>query len=90
MKKLLVIVVLGLFLITPSWADNIRDLEIEGIVIGDNLLDHFSKQEIKKESLSSVTYDFLKDPDKFIQVEFINHSSLETYDSIQVFYKKYT
>ena len=87
MKKLLGILVLALLLLTPSWANNIRDLEIEGVVIGDNLLDHFSKQEIKKELLSSVSYDFLKDPDKFIQVEFINHSSLETYDSIQVFYK---
>ena len=87
MKNILGILVLGLFLITPSWADNIQELEIEGIAIGDNLLDHFSKQEIKKASESSVNYNYLKDPDKFIQVEFINHSSLETYDSIQVFYK---
>ena len=48
MKKLLAILVLGLFLIPPSWADNIRDLQIEGISIGDSLLDHFSEEVIKK------------------------------------------
>ncbi len=31
---------------TPSQADDIRDLEIEGISIGDSLLDHLSKKEI--------------------------------------------
>jgi len=46
MKKLLVIVVLGLFLITPSQADDIRDFQIEGMSIGDSLLDYFSEEEI--------------------------------------------
>ena len=47
MKKLLGIVVLGLMLITPSWADDIRDFQIEGMSIGDSLLDYFSKDKIK-------------------------------------------
>ena len=46
MKKLLGILVLGLFLITPSLADDIRDFEIEGMSIGDSLLDYFSEEEI--------------------------------------------
>ena len=46
MKKILWIVVLSLFLITPSQSDDIRDFEIEGISIGDSLLDYFSKEEI--------------------------------------------
>ena len=46
MKKLLGIVVLSLMLITPSQADDIRDFEIEGISIGDSLLDYVSKKEI--------------------------------------------
>ena len=46
MKKLLGIVVLGLFLITPSQADDIRDFQIEGMSIGDSLLDYFSEKEI--------------------------------------------
>ena len=47
MKKLLGILVLGLFLTTPSWADDIRDFQIEGMSIGDSLLDYFSKDKIK-------------------------------------------
>ena len=48
MKKLLGILVLSLFLITPSLADDIRDFQIEGMSIGDSLLDYFSKEEINK------------------------------------------
>ena len=32
---------------TPSQADDIRDFEIEGMSIGDSLLDYFSEKEIK-------------------------------------------
>ena len=49
MKKLLGILVLGLFLITPSQADDISDIEIEGMSIGDSLLDQLSKEEILNE-----------------------------------------
>ena len=31
----------------PSWADDIRDFEIEGISIGDSLLNYFSEEEIR-------------------------------------------
>ena len=48
MKKLLAILVLGLFLITPSRADDIRDFEIEGISLGDSLMEYVSKEEIKR------------------------------------------
>ena len=47
MKKLLAIVVLSLFLITPSQANDIRDFQIEGMSIGDSLLDNFSEKQIK-------------------------------------------
>ena len=47
MKKLLGMLVLGLFLITPSQADDIREFEIEGMSIGDSALDFFSESEIK-------------------------------------------
>ena len=50
MKKLLGILVLGLLLITPSQAEDIRDFEIEGMSIGDSALDFFSESEIKKNS----------------------------------------
>ena len=46
MKKLLVIAALGLILITPSQA-NIEDFQIEGMSIGESLLDYFSKEQIE-------------------------------------------
>ena len=46
MKKFLLILILSLFLITPSQADDIRDFQIEGMSIGDSALDYFSEQEI--------------------------------------------
>jgi len=48
MKKLLGILVLGLFLITPSQADDIRDFQIEGMSIGDSILKYYDKDIIDK------------------------------------------
>ena len=47
MKKLLAIIVLGLCLAIPSQADDIRDFQIEGMSVGDSLLDYLSEVEIK-------------------------------------------
>ena len=47
MKKLLAILVLGLFLITPSQGDDVQDFQIEGMSIGDSLLDYMTEKEIK-------------------------------------------
>ena len=50
MKRLLayLFIVLGLGLTFNVNADDIRDLEIEGMSIGDSALGYFSKKEIKK------------------------------------------
>ena len=45
MKKFLVIIFISICFLAPSQADDIRDLQIEGISVGDTL-DHFSKSEI--------------------------------------------
>ena len=46
MKKLLAILILIFTFQTPSWADDIRDFQIEGMSIGDSLLDYISKDEV--------------------------------------------
>lgn len=48
MKKLLAIAVLGLFIVTSSQADDIRDFQIEGMSIGESLLDYFTEDKILK------------------------------------------
>ena len=50
MKRLSLYLILILFTLqTPSQADDIRDFQIEGISIGDSLLDYFSEAEINKQ-----------------------------------------
>ena len=76
MQKLLAIVILGLFLITPSQADDIQDFEVEGISIGDSALNFFSKSLIEKNSA-----DIYSDK-KFTVVQNDKLSFFETYDAV--------
>ena len=54
MKKLLGIVFLGLLLTLSAKADDIRDFEIEGMSIGDSLLDFMTINEINSSKLNYV------------------------------------
>ena len=81
MKKLLGILVLGLFLITPSWADDISDFEIEGMSIGDSLLDYFSEEKIKKGKKN-----YYKD-NEFSTFELVHLPESKIYDGLQALYK---
>ena len=80
MKKLLGILVLGLFLITPSWADDISDFQIEGLSVGDSALDYFSEEKILN---NRATYFKNK---TYTPVE-IDDESFEIYDGVQFGYK---
>jgi|TARA_B110000259_G_scaffold144129_1_gene162319 hypothetical protein len=55
MKRLLLIIVLTLSFQNLAKADDIRDFEIEGMSIGDSLLDFMSKYEIKNNELQYFT-----------------------------------
>ena len=46
MKKIIIIIFIFISLQSLTKADDIKDFEIEGISIGDSLLDHFVKNEI--------------------------------------------
>jgi len=46
MKKFFTIIALSLYFIIPLKADDIRDFQIEGISIGESLLDYLSKKKI--------------------------------------------
>ena len=81
MKKLLGIVVLGLlFISAPSKADDIRDFQIEGMSIGDSLLDNFIEREIKENIEDYYDNSKIK---KFYAVEIYKHKKFEVYDSVQ-------
>ena len=85
MKKLLGIVVLGLlFISAPSYADDIRDFQIEGMSIGDSLLDYFSEEEIKE-----AIRDYYKDrkEKKFVSADFFESTLFNTYEGAQISFK---
>ena len=73
MKKLLILL-LSLFLLSsPSvFADDISDFEIEGITIGDSLLDYMSEDEILEGiKFTKNHYSYLNEPNKYSEVYLI-------------------
>ena len=85
MKKLLAIVVLGLFWSNVSFTDDIVDYEIEGISLGNSLLNYFSEKKIKE----GIREDYYTDynTDEFLKVEFWN-LNLKVYDVFSAHIKK--
>ena len=61
MKRLLLILILTFNFQSLTKADDIRDFEIEGMSVGDSLLDYFSKSEIQKKINSDNTFFYNKD-----------------------------
>jgi len=84
MKKLLALLFSVFFLSSPSvFADDISDFEIEGISIGDSLLDHMTEEEILKQiELNKDRYLHLKEPNKYVDVIF--GQDFPTYESVVV------
>ena len=58
MKKILGIVFLGFLLSTSAHSDNIKDLEIENISIGDSALDYFNETELVNGELDWFNYSY--------------------------------
>ena len=85
MKKILIILILSLYFITSSQADDIRDFQIEGISTGDSALDFFSENEIKRNTRDAGYKKGMKA--KFIQVENEKYPFFKTYDYVDYNYK---
>jgi len=81
MKKFIAILILIFTLQTPSWADDIRDFQIEGVSIGDSALDYFSEEKILN---NRATYFKNK---TYTPVEIFYEKSFEIYDAVQFGYK---
>ena len=84
MKRLLIILILTFSFQTLIKADDIRDFEIEGMSVGDSLLDYFSEEEIN-DNLKDVNYP----SDKYLLFEIykVDHQ-LSQYDAMLVHFKK--
>ena len=65
---------------TPSQADDIRDFQIEGISVGDSLLDYITEEEIKNKE------KYIYENNKFIAI-IISKPSFELYEDVQIVYE---
>ena len=81
-KRFLIILVLIFNLPNLSIADDITDFQIEGMSVGDSLLDYFSEKEINNFN----NYDDLPSDMKFRITEIVS-SSFDLYSWIQFFHK---
>ena len=84
MNRLILIFFLTLSLNSLTKADDIRDFEIEGMSIGDSLLDYFSEDKIK----SSKQETQYPGSDRYTILTFNEKDRFEIYDSVQIDYKK--
>jgi len=70
-------------------AEDISDFQIEGISIGDSLLDYMSEEEILNEIEStSGQYKYLNNKNKFGEAYLTNKKFFKTYKNISVFVKR--
>ena len=78
MKRLSLYLFLIFFTLqTPSRADDISEFQIEGMSIGDSLLDYFSEEEIKK----NIRHEYYKN-NEYTAVEFSSRPSFKVYDNV--------
>ena len=81
MKRLSLYLFLIFFTLqTPSQADDIRDFQIEGMSVGDSLLDYFSEEEINNFNMEK----FPKDNFVVLSVE---SNKFKDYDAMQFNFK---
>ena len=85
MKKLLIVLFVTWLCTQTVQSDEISDFQVEGMSIGDSLLDFFSEKEIKKFR----NYDDLPSDMKFRIAEFDKNRPMrmKIYEGIQLFYK---
>ena len=88
-KKILFTLIIIFTLQSFSTADDIQDLEIEGMSIGDSLLNYISEIDIKKEiEITKNHYSYLEDPLRFREVYFFsNKNNFNTYKTVSAMFK---
>ena len=90
MRIFLTVLVLIISIQSLTKADDIRDFEIEGMSIGDSLLDYFSVGEIKKRISNTIQYnEMIPGADEYLMIFFLkNDANLKIYDDITFYFKK--
>ena len=81
MKKFLAIIFLSICFINSSQSEDVQDFQIEGISIGDNLLNHVVTLNVTKDFIKKKKYLIYPKSNKFVSGGFKIES--EKYDGIQ-------
>ena len=81
MKKILFFIILVLCVFNSSQADDLKDFEIEGVSVGDSLLDHYSEDIIK-----AYTFKDGYPENKYLRFTFLSNSNV--YGALDFIYKK--
>ncbi|WP_435086997.1 hypothetical protein ACIJYD_03155 [Candidatus Pelagibacter bacterium nBUS_33] len=82
MKRILLILVLSLNFQSSSKADQINEISIEGLSVGDSALTFFTKENIDKN-----TFDYYKIK-TFVPVQMDKLDFFKTYDAVDFAYRK--
>ena len=85
MRIFITVLVLILSLQSITKADDIRDFQIEGMSIGDNLFNFITKKEFENASKDSRIH-YHKD-NKFAELLFYKLQKFKTYDGVRVIWK---
>ncbi len=84
----IIITLFVLFFSSSVFSNNISDFQINGMSLGENLLDYFSKEDIndnlRKDSYTYVT----KEKNKYVHTQFFEIPNLQKYDALQISYKE--
>jgi hypothetical protein len=86
MKRLLLILILTLSFQSLTKADDIRDFEIEGISVGDSLLDFLDKLDLTKKIIEEYPKNIYPGSEKFYGLRI--NKKLGEYDNFGVLLKK--
>ena len=85
MRIFLTVLILIFSLQLWTKADDISEFEIEGMSIGDSLLDYFNEEQIEKNTKDYYSH---KTNFPFVAVEIENHKSFKQYYGVQFHIKK--
>jgi hypothetical protein len=80
MKKLFIIIIIFISFHSLSKADDIRDFEIEGMSVGDSLLDYISVEKIENNIIP-----YFKDKRKYYIIRYVENLNL--YDDLEIYLK---
>ena len=84
MNRLLLILILTFSFQTLTKADDIRDFEIEGISVGDTLLNHTKTIGVTRDYILNKNFQFYPGSRRFALLAFSDKGNFSTYYKIQV------